>query len=262
MFATDFLFNRNQASDFDLIIGSFDSEVETATGGEIEFNTVKTPNRNTFDFYDAKFNTILTWNFSVIKNPYTHNHDDLYFDQYEESQIAKWLLRTDGYKWFRFLQEGYEDIFYRVQVNMKPHQVWGKTVGFDLEVKSNCGYGFTEKKIRRYTLNSNNPIKLNINCDILDYILPCVSVTGSGDFYISNDSDILQNKSIDQSTQLFNVSNIVVMDSDTDQITGVLPQNFNWYFLRLVDGVNVITTDSENDISVEIVYREPRRVIV
>ena len=74
MFAADFQFDNNLASDFDLIIGAFDDDVETATGGEIEFNVVKTPNSNRYDFYGAQFNTVLTWNFSVIKNPCTHSH--------------------------------------------------------------------------------------------------------------------------------------------------------------------------------------------
>ena len=263
MFAADFQFDNNLASDFDLIIGAFDDDVETATGGEIEFNVVKTPNSNRYDFYGAQFNTVLTWNFSVIKNPCTHSHEELYFSQYEESQIAKWLLRTDGYKWFYFLQDGYEDICYKVQINMVPHQVWGRTVGFDLTVTSDCGYGYSKKKVKKYVLNSNTPIKLFVNSDISDYILPYVEVNGTGNFYISNDNDLFQCKSNYKSTELQNVNGLITMDSENELITGLSsPNDFNWYFLRLVNGSNIISTDSANDIKIKITYREPRRVIV
>ena len=79
MFATDCLFDKNRASDFGLMIGTFDNDSQTATGGNIEFNVVKTPNRDTFDFYGSQFNEVLTWNFSLIKNPCTN--EDMHFSQ-------------------------------------------------------------------------------------------------------------------------------------------------------------------------------------
>lgn len=265
MFATDFLFDNNRASDFGLMIGSFDSRIETASGGNIEYNVIKTSNRDSFVFYGAQLNTVLTWNFSIVKNPCLNN--GIYFNQYEESQIAQWLLKQDGYRWFQFDQEGYEDIYYKVQINMLPHQAGGQTIGFDLTVTSDCGYGYSEEIVKNYTLNVNTPIKLDIHSDTNSYILPYISLTGSGDFYISNNSDLSQKysdiESDDKSTRLQNVTDKIIMDSDKDVITGISCSNdFNWYFLRLVNGVNNITTDSVNDIKIKFTYREPRKVIV
>lgn len=257
MFATDFLFDNNRASDFGLIIGSFDGEFETATGGDIEYNVVKAPNNDRFDFYGAQLNTVITWNFSIVKNPCLYNGDEYYFSQYEESQIAKWLLKQDGYKWFQFDQEGYEDVYYQVQINMLPHQVSGKTVGFDLTVTSNCGYGYSEQILKEFILNSKKPILLNIYSDTNSYILPNISLTGTGNFYIRNINDTSQNK-----TELCNVHNEIIMDSQNDIIKGISPNDFNWIFLRLVNGTNEIVTNSVNDIKVKILYREPRKVIV
>ena len=138
MFATDFLFDQHYASDFGLMICSFDQSPETASGGEIEYNTVKTPGRDRFSFYGAQRNTAIEWHFSICKNP--DQNQTSYFTQYEESRIAKWLLQTDGYKLFHFCQEGYEDIFYHACINMTPHQFLGQTVGFDLTVTSDCAY--------------------------------------------------------------------------------------------------------------------------
>ena len=261
MFATDCLFDKNRASDFGLMIGTFDNDSQTATGGNIEFNVVKTPNRDTFDFYGSQFNEVLTWNFSLIKNPCTN--EDMYFSQYDESLISRWLLKKDGYKWFQFDQEGYEDVYYMVQVNMIPHQICGRTIGFDLTVTSNCGYGFSREIKRSYAFNKNNSIKFDVRSDTYSYILPYITIEGTGDFYISNDSDLEQNYSNSKETVFKNINNTIIMDSDNDIITGISsPTSFNWYFIRLVDGVNTITTDSENDININFIYREPRRVIV
>lgn len=261
MFATDFLFDSQRLSDFGCMICSFDGEPEPASGGEIEFNVVKSPNKDRFLFYGAQFNTVLTWNFSICKNVCSNN--DMHFDQYEESMLAKWLLKTDGYKPFQFDQEGWEDIYYNVYINMKPRQVGGRTIGYDLTATSNCGYGYSNEITKIATINSSTPLKFNVNNDINTVIYPHIQIKGSGDFYISNNSDLMQNIRNDKASEFANISGTITMDSENDVILGIpTPNDFNWYFMRLVDGTNEITTNSINGINVEIIYREARRIIV
>lgn len=258
MFATDFLFDNNRASDLGLMIGSFNNELPTAAGGDIEYNIVKTPNRDTFDFYGAQLNTFITWNFSIVKNPCLSNDQSPYFSQYEESRIAQWLLKQDGYRWFQFDQKGYQDVYYKVHINMLPRQIGGKTVGFDLTVTSNCGYGYSEEIFKEYTINKDKPIRLDIHSDINSHILPHITLNGMGTFYISNKSDLPR-----KYTKLEHINGEIILSCDDDMIEGISsPNDFNWYFLRLVNGVNHIVTDSQNDINIKIIYREPRRIIV
>lgn len=262
MFATDFLFDGQRASDFGCMICSFDGNTETASCGEIEYNVVKAPDNDIFTFYGSQFNSTIVWNFSICKNPCVNSK--FYFNQYEESMIAKWLIKTDGYRWLQFEQDGYEDIFYKVYVNMLPHQTNGRTVGFDLTVTSNCAYGFSNiiKQYRR--IDSDTKIKFNVYSDINTYILPTIKIIrGSsmiGDFSINNFSDDLLEKSVLNKPIIFkNIQGNLTVNSDTETIDGLsTPDDFNWSFLRLVDGVNIITTDSEIGFGIEIQYREPR----
>lgn len=291
MFATDFLFDGQYAGDFGLMICSFNGSPETASGGEIEYNTVKTPGRDRFSFYGAQCNSAIEWHFSICKDP--DKDQNPYFTQYEESRTAKWLLQTDNNKLFCFCQEGYEDIFYYAHVNMTPHQILGQTVGFDLTVTSDCAYGFTGIIKQKATLNENSPtLEFRIQSDVNTCILPLIRIKTTGNFQISNTSDtghpatIMQNLSAGKSMEF-------IMDSDTDTIfiqnDGAAaplpdPDMFNWHFLRLVDGKNRIVfheaqkthgaaarpADAETksvstdptEIEIEIQYREPRRIIV
>lgn len=259
MFAMDFLFDGQRASDFNLMICSFNGESETVSGGEVEYNVVKTPGRDRFTFYGSQLNSVLQWNFSICKNPCRNtNQSSQYFDQYEESMVSKWLIKTDGYRYFQFDQPGYEDIFYNVCFNITPHQINGHTVGFDLTATSDCGYGFTDIIKRKAIIKYGVDFKLNVHSDINTYILPLVKIKGVGNFYIKNNSDIMQKES-----DFENVSSTkqIIMDSDCDSIYGIdNPNDFNWYFLRLVDGINNITTNSITDIEIEIQYREPRYI--
>ena len=261
MYATDFLFDTNRLSDFGCVVCSFDGEGSPATGGEIEFNVVKSPSKDRHNFYGAQFNSVLVWNFSICKNPCFE--DDLYFNQYEESRLAEWLLRTDGYKWLQFDQEGYEDICYNVYVNMIPHQMGGKTVGFDLTVTSDCGYGYSQEQRKRFTINKDKPFNIYIDNDMNMVSYPHLSIVGSGDFYISNNKDTMQNISNDGASEFTNVAKTITMDSENEIVLGVAkPSDFNWYFMRLVKGDNEIATNSTSDLKIDMTYREIRRVIV
>lgn len=255
MFATDFLFDSQRLSDFGCMICSFDGDFSSAEGSEIEYNVVQSPNSDKHTFYGAKWGSQIVWNFSICKNPCVDS--DMYFSQYEESQLAKWLLKTDGYKYFQFDQEGYEDIYYKVYINMLPHQVAGRTVGFDLTVTSDCAYGYTDLILKKATINSSTPLRININNDITTVVYPFITINGNGSFYLRNDSDTINKK-----TELNNVSTAITIDSENEIIQGATPNDFNWHFLRLVDGNNIITTNSESDIKLEIKYREARRIIV
>lgn len=270
MFATDFLFDDQRASDLGLMIVCFDGDNEPASGGEIEFNVVQTPNRDRYTYYGRQFASVLQWNFSIAKNPCSYvDNEEMYFTQYEESEIARWLLKKDGYNWFRFEQDGYNDIWYNVMFNMTPHQINGRTVGFDLVVESDCGYGFGAEeevyfKEHEEIMNSSTPLYLYINSDIDTYVYPEITITGcSGDFYIYNESDVIQTLSNNKQSDFKNISDNIFMDSENDIVDGIdTAQDFNWKFIRLVKGVNVLKTDSANDLRVNIKYREPRRVIV
>ena len=262
MYASDFLFDNQCASDLGLIICSFNGEFETASGGEIEYNVVKTPGRDRFTFYGAQLNSTIEWKFSICKNPC--RNDELYFNQYEESMIVKWLLKTDGNKPLQFLQEGYETIIYNVRFNITPYQITGRTVGFNLTATSDCAYGFTDMIKKKTTINATAPFKLNIHSDINTYILPIIKINGTGSFSINNYRDIeLKDSILEKPVILENISQKIKMDSDKDIITGLnSPDDFNWHFMKLADGNNIITTDSVDNIDIEIQYREPRYVRV
>jgi hypothetical protein len=276
MYATDFLFDENRLSDFGYMIGSFNGETETATGGNIEFTVVKSPSNDRFNFYGSQLNEQLVWNFSILKNPCQNENEEMYFTQYEESQLSQWLLKQDGFRFFQFDQEGYEDVYYRVQINMLPHQINGRTIGFDLTVTSDCGYGYSEEIEKTFIFNNSKSIRLDVHSDTNSYILPYFTIYGKGNFYISNNSDLSQNYSNGKDTEFTDVNGTIILDSEND-IIGLLenegkdneqivnyssPKNFNWYFLRLVNGVNNIATNSTSDVTLKIKYREPRRVII
>lgn len=261
MFATDFLFDGQRLSDMGYIIASIDGSTESVSGGNIEFNSVKPANSDKYKFYSANFNEVLTWTFTIMKNPCLYNDEELYITQADESQLAKWLIKTDGYRYIQFLQDDYEDVVYQVYNNMTPVQICGRTVGFTITSTSNCGYGFSPEIVKRFSINVDKPYVVNIYNDTRNVCYPTLHIKPSeSEFTIKNESE---NTEKGLHIKNHNMGMSYYIDSENEIIEGINdPDDFNWHFIRLVDGGNVISTDAAFDIEIEMIYRETRKVIV
>ena len=271
MFTTDFIFDGQRASDHGLVICSFDGDYQPVTGGEVEFEVVKPPDNDKFDFYGAQYTTPLEWNISIMKNSCKFSGEDIYFTNEDERIIYKWLQKRDGYHWFTFCNK-YQDgeVHFNVKINIAPRYIGGRTVGFDLVITADSSFGYTDLKKKVGTLSKTSPFTIYIDTDTKNYLLPEVYITGSGSFYISNDNDPVRNKANKKAAEFGTdltidknpVSGTIYMNSEYGIIDGINLSNFNCRFLRLVDGKNVFTTNSTSAIKMEIYYREVRRIVV
>lgn len=255
MVAMNFIFNGVSSESYKVIICTFDNSSGNtlASGGEVEFVTSKAPRGDKFNYHGCKYDIPLKWNFAIAKNPETS--DSQYFTYDEEREVASWLMADDGYHWLQF--EVDYNIFYKVYFNITPYQIGGQTAGFEVEVISNCAYGFSEEQTRKFTLNSATPYEFNLQHDRRSYIYPYIEIVGKGnEINIKNESDLQQ-----VATTIKKLSS-VTFDGENKIVTGVIPDDFNWRFLRLKDGKNIITTNSANDLEIVLKFRTARRVVI
>lgn len=270
MFTTDFVFDGKRASDMGFVLCSFDGEREPATGGEVEFEVVKPPDNDKFEFYGAQYTSPLEWNISIMKDICRYK-EDLYFTNEEERMVYKWLQRRDGYHWFCFCKQDEDaEVVFNVKINVLPHCIGGRTIGFDLTVTTDSAFGYTPLQKKVGSVSKSSPFILYVDTDTKGYILPEINIIGSGKFYISNDSDPVRNYAngkaaefgTEKTSDQQSVSGTIYMNSEYGILEGTALSNFNCRFLRLVDGKNVFTTNSTNAIKLEIFYREVRRIAV
>lgn len=249
MYATDFIFDGVSLSSKGYMICTFDGD-SVVSGGEIEPIVRKTPSTDEYTYYAAEINNVLTWELGICKLPCgTEDFEPL--NQYEESELAKWLLKTDGYRWLQFVQpDDYPDVYYKVYINMTPAQIGGVTYGYNLTITSNCGYGFSGERIYQFSSNSQ-PLTINVDNDLNRYIYPTVSFeTNSNECWIYNENDLEQNLSNNKETHFYDLGDNydnpieLSMDSENDIVNGITtPDQFNFRYLRLVNGENNIYTD-------------------
>ena len=249
MYATDFVFDGVNLSSKGYMICTFDGD-SIVSGGEIEPIVKKTPSVDEYTYYVAEINNVLTWELGICKLPCgTEAFEPL--NQYEESELAQFLLKTDGYRWLQFVQpDDYPDVFYKVYINMTPYQIGGQTFGYNLTITSNCGYGFSHEYTATLT-DDNQPLTINVNNDLNRYIYPTVSFeTNADECWIYNENDLEQNLDNGKECHFYNLGDNVDilkeinMDSGNDLVQGLEnPNQFNFHYLRLVNGENNIYAD-------------------
>lgn len=159
MYATDFQFDNEMASSHGLMVCTFGSagDIETiSNGAEITLTTSRTPGKNVWHHVNAQYNEVLTMTFQVAKRQCgMENYQSPYFTVQEQQAVNRWLNRLDNYYPFRIVQEGFDNIYFNVQINVKKIEIGGKVAGFELTVTSDKPYGYFEKQHTSFQLASN-----------------------------------------------------------------------------------------------------------
>ena len=265
MYCYDFVFNNEKLSDHGFMICTFGNE-SSWDGANIEFTTNQPSNSDSYNYYTYAYDAPLTCKFQICKNVCENNNqDEMYVTQDDYSDIMRWLQRTDGYYWFNFEQDGWEDVYYRVQVNVQPIQINGRTAGFDITLNMDAPYGYSQKLNKTFTLNSGDKFDFKVYSDNVGVIYPKITITAN------NSGSIVLKTGCEEYNRTTIINNIVtgdviILDERNDCYSGILnPNNFNFEFPILANSYNDITTFFINngiDCDINIEYRHIRRVTV
>ena len=270
MYCTDFIFDNELLSDHGMIICSFDNNGDNSwSGGNITFTTQKAPFSDVQTFYTSSFESPLSCQFSVCKNPCLINdYNTDYFTQEEYADITRWLKRKDGYHWLQFNQEGYEDVYYNVKFDVQPREIKGHTVGLDLTVTCDSPYGYSREFDQKFTLSSSaSSFKIVNNSDLAGIIYPLITITpkSSGNLILNSgiEGDMVQ-------TQVKNVTSNskIILDGKNDYYEGISdPNKFNYKFPVLDNAYNDRNTyfklvNGSVDCDIILKYRYIRMVTV
>lgn len=272
MHCSDFIFDNERLSGHGYMMCNFDGADTSWNGGDVTFKTVKPPSSNVFTHYCSSFEEPISFNLSIMKNPCDNSsQEEMSFAQDEESYIMRWLQRLDGYHWFAFDQEGWEDVWFNIQINPKPHYINGDIVGYDLTCVADSPYGYSRLYTKKISLshsstNNSNSVNIKNYSDIPGYFHPKVKITphGNGNVYLLSGCDDYK-----KITRIENAikNNAIILDKNNDEIEGINNiNNFNFVFPVMANSYKDINTVFTNigdvDIDMEIEYRFIRRVAV
>lgn len=274
LFCRDFIFDNERLSDHGFIICSFEDNNTSWDGGDITFTTMQSPNSNSFTYYTSKFETPITFTFQICKNPCMNSEEEnMYLSQDEQSYLMRWLQRLDGYHWFAFDQDGWEDVWFHVQINPQPYYISdGKILGYSLTCTADSPYGYSQVHEKEFVLkhgdtnDTENKITIKNYSDIPGNIYPKIEITPLDNGTVKLNTGSKNNKKI---TEIKNaVKGLpITLDKENDLILGIANMNnFNYVFPIMSNEYKDINTVFTNigdvDVRIKIEYRFVRRVTV
>lgn len=239
MYATDFQFDGELLSSYGLMICSFNGSGSTESvknGADITLTTVKVPGSNTWNHVCGQYDEALTATFQIAKR--TNLSQNPYFDAVEQRAINRFLNRADKFYPFCIIQDGFENIYFNVQINVNKIEFNGRVAGFELTVTTDKPYGYFKEQILTFQVPQNGSYSfVNLSDDIGRIpVSAAIKVLSSGTLDITNS----------QTGTTFSLQNcveneVISFNSETKQITSNLParttaellKNFNFQWLYI-----------------------------
>ena len=222
----------------------------------------------------AKYSNVLTFSFSIVKDPCQFHNDDMYFTRQEIRRLNAWLTSQE-YPKVLYFPDDEEDIYFFAIINSVDSDVANtKVYMLTYEVTCNAPWGFSVLKEEssiideeNQSLNRNIVIN-NTSDDTYNYIYPIIVIEPHSDgiVKIKNNSDKSSNG---------NSISINVLKEDTITIdcrlcsfmslSGVMSlsdlgfkDTGNVYIPKLIYGRNNISLSGDADFTFK--WREPRKV--
>lgn len=148
MYAMTFEFNGIKSDDVGFYILNYDGFSNGGvgyTGNEVTFQTFQSANSKKKIYTGCKFEEPLKFTMQIGKyEPYDGNYE---ITAQECAFLLRWLVRSDGYRYMRILQKGYENIY----LNCKNTLQWfrtqdGRIVGAQLDVECDAPFGYSKQQ--------------------------------------------------------------------------------------------------------------------
>lgn len=262
MFATDFIFNGELASDYNLVICSINgNDIETSpNGASITPVQVKSAASDVWQYIRGNYDEALSATIQVIKKSCDDSYDNAFFSVYEQREINRWLNKRDGFHEFKLIKEGFDGIVFNAQINVNKVELMGKVIGFELNIITDKPYAYFDE-VTEYINSSASSDKHFIlfnNGDEDGEIDTIVKVTclNAGTLRIYNEATqkslILSDCEYDETVYFDSKKREVKSNRRT---AGQLLDKFNFGWIKLKrengDGTNVLTINMDANIEVK-----------
>jgi hypothetical protein len=237
-------------------IGGTSGETTASAGCETESSLENAKRNNKFYIIDQSYSVPMSFTFQLI------NTDGSRITTEKERTLKRWLCHRGVFKWFQIDNEGYENIWYKVNIsNPKLIDISG-VVGMEFTATTDSSFGYSPILTKKFAITTDNKtVGFFITNDEDDYIYPIVTITmnETGNLQMTNSTEV-ENRNL----TINNVTDgeVITIDSGLPDISSSIShdvyQDFNKHWLRFVDGKNSLTFNLNCTGTIQ--YREPRKV--
>lgn len=255
MYATDFKYGGKKLSDYNCIICDFDASSGASfisLGTKISFHTQSINKGKKYSLLDTTYDDCLQCTFDICKNPDLYDGDAAELTKAEYRAIARWLNRREFLK-LTFLDcNGNEDenpCYYDASFNVSKIEIAGKVYGLRAEMTTNRPFGYGQTKSAKLTFTQSEYAEtksIDYISDEIGFCYPDVEIkcNASGTLSIKNltaGCETQIKNCVEGETVTIKGNEMIISSSLQSHKT--LCSDFNYTFLRLVNGLN--STENE-----------------
>lgn len=278
--SNSFVFNGINSTDYDVIIGWIDSDVDVSVNGlnrEIKKSTTNKIKMKD-NIYGAENTDIITFNFCIAKK------DGSEITREESIRINQWLTSSPLPQLLKFNdKDSYMLHYYAICTQVKDIIIGNSLVGKELSFETNSPFAFMEKIEKVFEITDDHIFYLNNTADTYNGIYyPIITITSASDsVVIENITDEksvtldMTNIAVDDDgnkTVVLNCNNMTVLNKDNKLISASkLGWNENYqsyvsatdtyinniYWVRLLHGMNQFKITGNCNFKIECEY--PRK---
>lgn len=290
MFAVDFEFNGIKMSDLGwriVNIGQI-NDGEVPAGGEVTFTTSKAINGMRWNYNGAKYETPYSFTCQICK--FNEDCQMVNIGNREQAFIHKLLVRKDGYRWFRWLTDGYENVYYNAQIALQWYKVASDVIGATLTITCDAPWGYSPVHTYEKTISSGQTFTIYNDSDDIGAIIPSqmeILIKSNGNLRLSNSLETLYSPTY-PSMKIDNCvsGEVIVINGITKQISTnksshKVANDYNYKPIRLINLDENYTYNSSNatmtsindlrsnnitasgcDCTINLAYRTIRKVVI
>lgn len=267
LYGIDMEIGNIRLSDYNLILASFDSNglTEGDLGMDFETNEEYIGNHSVPTYLGANYTSKLKITATLVRNPCCAAYGNGEIPLQTCRAILKNLTGRKFYqKMILYKQDYDEPIHFRVRCVSASYKKMGDTVvGIILELECDSQYAWTEERTRSISFKAGEEnIVINHSDSLDEYLLPKVQIFSTEPIEELRIINVTDNG---RETILKNISKMeyIQMDSARSMLsTSIKGKNilndFNFIFIRLLNGENRYKTNHNVDIS--FTFSEPRKV--
>ena len=266
IYGKSFTYNGKSSDDFDIFLASVNT-ISSYEMGLDQSMIVGEMNkyRNHQNYNGVKYNDVLSFEFSIVKNPCNDSENNMSFTRKDVREINKWLT---GCKYPSVLHFNDDDeyIDYICLITSVDNESFGGDI-IELKYTATCiaPYGYSEIKTFEKNITSSSTFQIENNSDeVNDYVYPIITITPNetGEIQLKNSDDnaalTINSKkklaiTINCELQQF-YDEIGLLSFEDLSITDIS----SIYIPRLKYGTNNFTVIGNCSIKFE--WREPRKV--
>lgn len=254
MYAETFEFNGIKSSDLGYYMANFDGFSDNGAGmagNEITFASSKPPNTYKWNFHGSRYENPMTATFQIFKFNCSTNKENYELSRQDCAFLLRWLVRTDGYKFLRFFQggyEGYENTFFRVQNKLQWIRSEGAIVGAQIDAACDAPFGYSGIQAFEVSCTDGSSFAIYDDSDRPGALYfdetDILMTSDASNLQIKNSLDAIYSPTIQYTTSIKNCKNgehitianhMIRTNKNTSHTRENINNDFNFRYPRLIN---------------------------